>query len=161
MQAALTQADNPGTFHPRRPEIRLEHRPVFQEILTRVAGHVPSPYPEEWTALKLLEGDAEITALIRKASPPAYEQVLPLLMQHEDAYLDFAGGRYEWVGRMMRAAVVRPRAGAVTLTDRLDRVATHPFLGVVLLLGIFGLVFWMTYALALPLVASLDSLIGG
>ena len=52
---------------------------------------------------------------------------------------------------MVRAAVTQPRAGAVTVTDRIDRVATHPVFGLVLLLGIFGLAFALTYTIATPL----------
>ncbi|MBU2611888.1 MAG: ferrous iron transport protein B, partial [Chloroflexi bacterium] len=59
--------------------------------------------------------------------------------------------------RMVRAAISKPRIGAITLTDRLDRVATHPFWGLVLLLGIFGLVFWLTYTAAMPVVNWLDT----
>jgi ferrous iron transport protein B len=58
---------------------------------------------------------------------------------------------------MVRAALLRSRPGAITLTDRLDRVAIHPFWGLVLLLGIFGLVFWLTYAAAMPVVNWLDT----
>ena len=56
----------------------------------------------------------------------------------------------------MRAAVTRPRAGQITLTDRLDRVATHPFWGLLLLLGILGVVFWLTYNVGAPLQKLLD-----
>lgn len=160
IQAALRLAENPSAFRPRRPEIRPEHRPVLREILTCIAGQVPPPYPEDWTAIKLLEGDAQITALVRQAAPQAWERIHPILMRHEDAYLDIAGGRYEWISRLVRAAVVRPRASAVTLTDRLDKVATHPVWGLLLLLGIFGLTFWLTYALATPLVNGLDHFLG-
>jgi ferrous iron transport protein B len=105
----------------------------------------------------LLEGDAEITAMVRQSTPETWERIHTLLMQHEDAYLDVAGGRYEWIGRMLRAAVVKPRIGAINLTDRLDKIATHPFWGLVLLLGIFGLVFWLTYTAALPVMSWLGT----
>ena len=103
-------------------------------------------------ALKLLEGDSEITALVEASAPPdVWKQVQGLLLQHEDAYLDIAGGRYEWVGRMVRAAVTQPKAGAVTRTERIDRVATHPIGGLFLLLAMFGAVFWLTYTIATPI----------
>ena len=70
--------------------------------------------------------------------------------------LDIAGGRYEWIGRMIRAAVTRPRLGQVSLTDKLDRVAVHPLWGLLLLLGVFAAVFWLTFALAAPMQKWLD-----
>ncbi len=145
-------AENPAMFSPNCPLIRPNHQPILQQLHTLLHGKLPAPYPEDWVALKLLEGDEEIAAIVREAAPEIWEQVHALLMQHEDAFLDIVGGRYEWVERMVRAAVIRPRAGALTLTDRLDRIATHPVLGLLLLLGIFALIFWLTYTLATPLV---------
>jgi len=157
VDAALRLAEDPASFAPNRPEIRPEHRPVLEEIRSLIAGRVPAPYPGDWAAIKLLEGDAEITGIIRQSAPEAWEQIHAVLKQHEDAFLDIAGGRYEWIGRMVRAAISKPRIGAITLTDRLDRVATHPFWGLVLLVGILGLVFWLTYTLAMPIVDRLDA----
>jgi len=157
LDAALRLAADPASFAPRRPEIRPEHRPVLEEIHSLIAGKVPEPYSEEWAAMKLLEGDTQITEVVRQATPETWEQIHALLKQHEDAYLDVAGGRYEWIGRMVRAAITKPRIGAITLTDRLDRAATHPFWGLVLLIGILGLVFWLTYTLAMPVVNWLDT----
>jgi len=157
VDAALRLAEDPASFAPNRPEIRPEHRPVLEEIRSLIAGRVPAPYPGDWAAIKLLEGDAEITGIIRQSAPEAWEQIHAVLKQHEDAFLDVAGGRYEWIGRMVRAAISKPRIGAITLTDRLDRVATHPFWGLVLLVGILGLVFWLTYTLAMPIVDRLDA----
>ncbi len=162
IEAVERVAAAPDAFKPNRPVIRPEHRPILDEIRALIAGQVPQPYPEDWFALKLLEGDVEIAEMLHQAAPETWARVHALLKRHEDAYLDIAGGRYEWIGRMVRAAVVRPRAGAVTLTDRADKVATHPLWGLLLLLGIFGLVFWLTYTAALPVVNWLDEvLIGG
>jgi len=148
-------------FAPNRPTIRAEHRPVLEQIRTLVHGRVPLPYPEDWVALKLLEGDAEIVRLMHETTPDVWERIHAVLLQHEDAYLDIVGGRYEWVERMVRAAVVHPRTGVVCLTDRVDRVATHPLWGLALLLGLFGLVFWLTYTVAMPIVDWLDAALIG
>jgi len=142
---------------PCRPEIRADHRAVLEELRSLITGHVPPPYPEDWVALKLLEGDAEITRMMQEHLPPQqWEQVHTILKEHEDAILDVAGGRYEWIGRMIRAAVVRPKAGQITRTERLDRVATHPFWGLLVLIGILGFIFWLTYTIGTPLQEWLD-----
>jgi len=156
IDAVLRLLKNPNDFTPNRPDIRVEHRQVLAEISSLLIRKTLL-YPIDWVATKLLEGDAEITEIVRKSSPEVWECIQPLLMQHEDAYLDVAGGRYEWIGRMVRAAVEKPRAGTISLTDRLDKIATHPFWGLVLLLCIYGLVFGLTYAAAMPLVSWIDS----
>ena len=158
VEAVDTLVRDPLRYAPRRPEIREDHQVVLDDIESLIAGYVPPPYPTDWVALKLLEGDTEITQMIRTQLPPGrWEQVHNILKQHEDAILAVASGRYEWIGRMMRAAVEQPRVGQVTLTDRLDRVATHPFLGLLVLAGILGLVFGLTYAIGSPVQDWLDT----
>jgi ferrous iron transport protein B len=159
MAAAANTAHKSASYAPRRPEIREDHRAVLAEIRRLIAGCVPAPYPEDWAALKLLEGDGEITALIRSRLGGRWEPVHELLRQHEDAVLAVASGRYEWIGRMVRAAVRRPRVGQITLTDRVDRVATHPFWGLLLLLAVLGLTFGLTYAIGAPLQEWLDTIV--
>lgn len=145
---------------PSRPIVRAEHQPVLEEIRALAAGKVPAPYGEDWVALKLLEGDAEIMALMRAAAPETWDGIAAVLRQHDDAYLDIAGGRYEWIGRMVRAALTRPRAGVITLTDRFDRLATHPLWGLALLVGVLALTFWLVYLIAAPVVDLCDQAVG-
>jgi len=162
MNEAVKLATNPDGINANRPAIRPEHEPILTAVEDLIRGKAPSPYPEAWVALKLLEGDSEITALMQAALPDVtWARVHELLLRHEDAYLDIAGGRYEWIGRMVRAAVTHPRAGAITRTDRLDRVATHPFWGLITLLGIFGLAFWLTYTIATPIANWLSATVLG
>ncbi len=77
-----------------------------------------------------------------QAALPAdtWEAVHAVLRAHDDAFLAVASGRYEWIGRMIRAAVTRPRVGQIGLTERLDRWAAHPLWGLLILAGILGLV---------------------
>jgi len=142
---------------PRLPEVRQDHREVLERIESLIDGHVPDPYPQGWAALKLLEGDAEVTRMMEAALPSAaWASVHEVLAQHDDAFLAVASGRYEWIGRMVRAAVTRPRVGQVGVTERLDRLAAHPVWGLVILAGILGLVFWLTFTVGSPLQALLE-----
>jgi ferrous iron transport protein B len=156
----LVRGDIP--YEPRCPKIRHDHQVVLDEILALVEPHVPDPYPVDWVALKLLEGDEEITAMIRGVlSDAIWEQVHDILMAHDDALVAVASGRYEWIGRMIRAAVTRPKVGPISLTERLDRWATHPVWGMALLAGILALVFWLTYTIGAPLQDALDTYVVG
>lgn len=110
--AAERLARGPAAFRAARPEIAAPHREVLAHVRMLLGAHVPRPYHSAWVALKLLEGDGEITDLVRAWLPQAaWESIATLLAQHEDAVLDIAGGRYDWIGRMVRAAVTRPRLG--------------------------------------------------
>lgn len=148
-------------YAPRLPQIRPDHQEVQVIIREQIAGYVPEPYPQDWVALKLLEGDPEVTEMLRAALPPErWEAVHAVLRAHDDAQVAVASGRYEWIGRMVRAAVTRPRPGQIGLTERLDRWATHPVWGMAILAGILGLVFWLTYTVGSPLQGLLESGVG-
>ncbi len=143
---------------PRLPEIRADHQEALKGIQTLIRGYVPPPYPLEWTALKLLEGDAELTRLMQETLPPdRWEAVHEVLRAHDDALMAVASGRYEWINRVMRAAVARRSVGQISLTERLDRWATHPLIGLVVLALILGAVFWVTFTLGAPLQAWLET----
>jgi ferrous iron transport protein B len=142
----------------RVPSIREDHLDVQQSIQNLIEGFLPEPYPLDWSALKLLEGDAEMIKLIRQALPlERWGLVNEIQKQHEDAFLAIASGRYEWIERMIRASVKRPRAGQIGITDRLDRWATHPVAGLGILAAILGLVFWFTFTIGSPIQNWLDS----
>lgn len=139
-------------FTPKPPQVRADHQAVLHDIEKLIAGNVPPPYPENWVALKLLEGDREMTRMMQeRLAPEAWEAVQRILRAHEDAMVAVASGRYEWIGRMVRAAVTRPQTGQISLTDRLDRWTTHPFWGIVIQVAILGAAFWLTYTLGTPL----------
>jgi ferrous iron transport protein B len=150
-------AQEAARFRPTRPEIAEPHRDVLAQVRTLLNAHVPGPYQGDWIALKLLEGDTEITEKAQCwLSESDWSSIADLLKEHEDAVLDIASGRYEWIARMVRAAVIHPSLGQISLTDRLDRIAVHPLWGLLLLLAMFGLVFWLTFTVAAPIQHWLD-----
>ena len=146
-----------GEYAPNAPDIRADHKDVLEHIESLVGDYVPSEYPRTWVALKILEGDKQLTELMRSRLPEeAWEDVHAIIKQHEDACVAVASGRYAWIGRMIRAAVVKPRAGEILLTDRLDHWATHPLWGMLILAGILGITFWLTYTIGTPLQEMID-----
>jgi ferrous iron transport protein B len=159
-ETILRMANHEISYQPKRPSILPAHQTVLDQLRGFIGTYVLPDYPEEWVALKLLEGDEELTGLMKSAMPPeAWENVHDLLYQHEDAILDIAGARYEWVDRIIRAAVVEPKVTRVGMTARLDRVLTHAFWGTLTLIAILGGVFWLTYKVGSPLQAWLSQLI--
>jgi len=151
-----------AAYQPNAPDIRADHKEVLQRIESLIDGHVPDGYPNTWVALKILEGDDQITQMMRPRLPEAASrEVDGILRQHEDACVAVASGRYSWIARMVRAAVVKPKAGPITRTDRLDRWATHPIWGLMILVGILAVTFALTYTLGSPLQEWMDRYIVG
>lgn len=138
-------------FNPHKPELQPELHLILDEVQTYLENDLPSPYQSDWVALKLLEGDREIIEKVSGWHQGQWQKIQEILMRNEDAILAITQNRYEWIERMVRVAVHRPRPGKIMLTDRLDRYATHPFWGLVLLIAILGLVFLLTYSIATPM----------
>ena len=125
---------------------------MLAQIREIIHDHIPAPYPPDWIALKLLEGDEEVTEMARQHLDKSdWVQAHEILKAHEDSVIAIAGGRYDWIGRMVRAAVMRPHAGQITVTEHIDRIATHPVWGFMMLLGVLGVVFGITYGVGAPL----------
>ncbi len=154
---AIHLATEPDAWKPNRPEIRADHQQVLKSIESLLDLTITEPYTPSWAAIKLLEGDEEITQLTKERLGEKWEAVHKILLQHDDAFLAVASGRYEWIARMIRAAVIRPKAGRITITDRIDRIATHPFLGLLILIGALGFLFWLIYAIGVPIQTWMDT----
>lgn len=107
-------------------------------------------YPPRWTAIKLLEGDSDALWEARGQVPDvvaaARAAAAKLEKIHgEPARAILSAERYHAAERMVAEFVtIRvPGEQGITLTERIDRLALHPFLGYVLLiLTIGGLLVW-------------------
>jgi len=139
-------------LEPRKPDIRQDHKELLNRIVRLIGAIDTTPYPLEWTSMKLLEGDEEVVRMVEAiASSEVWREIQELLRQHDDALVAVATGRYEWIARMIRAALVRPQTGPISLTHRLDRWLTHPGWGVLAFAAVMAAVFSLTYSVGIPL----------
>lgn len=152
IETAQTLAQNPALFSPHQPEIPPEQKLVYDEIYSLIEKKIDLDHLTGWVAIKLLEGDREVLERVQQSAPEIWPKLRDILIKNEDAILAIIQSRYAWIERMVRIALVRPKAGKIVLTDRLDRVATHHFWGIVVLIAVFGLVFLLTYRVATPIV---------
>ena len=110
-----------------------------------------SPYPRHWAAMKLLEGDSQINKLLHDRLPPDRRAELEsFLTDKESAAITLAGLRFDWVKNVLSSAQERPAIGRVSLTERMDRAATHPLWGLVVLAAVMILVFLVVYGIGVP-----------
>ena len=147
-------------FHPRLPEVSPDHMQIYQDILDRVRPYIQEPYTPEWIAVKLMEGDPEVSKMVEStAQKSAWDKIESLLIKHEDALHAVVNGRYDWIEIITRASVSRFRMGQVVLTDRIDHILTRPIFGIPVLLAVMAFVFFLTYAVGVPLQNWLSDLI--
>ncbi|MCP4428692.1 MAG: ferrous iron transport protein B [Chloroflexi bacterium] len=125
-------------------------------------------YPNRWLAVKLLERDADIqqklmameggAALLTKTqlSLARLEQSLD-----EDIDVVIADRRYSWIHEVVREALVKTEGDRLTRTDKIDRIVTHRFWGVVIFMVLMWAVFKLTADVSAPYLDWVDGVIGG
>ncbi|MCK6540781.1 MAG: ferrous iron transport protein B [Anaerolineales bacterium] len=125
-------------------------------------------YPKRWLALKLLEADPEI--LERLGSMPEGERVIALAkksaahvqdMLGDDFDLLTADRRYGFINGVVRQSLHRPRLDRITLTDRIDDIVTHRWLGLPVFFAVMYLVFRLVIDVSSPFLDWTDAVING
>ena len=130
---------------------------MILELSNQMNGSRPAFYPTGWVEMKLLEGDGELTnQVMQKLSPENRENVQAILHHHEDSLLAIVSNRYEWIAQVIQTSVKYRKTGQIGITEKLDRWAAHPIVGLFILAGILGLVFWLTFAIGAPIQEWMD-----
>ena len=139
-------------YNPDLPEVSADHLQIYQDILKHVRPYIQEPYTPEWIAVKLMEGDPEVSKMVEdNAQKSARDKIEKLLIKHEDALHAVVNGRYDWIEKITRAVVSRFKMGQVVLTDRIDHILTRPIFGIPVLLAVMAFVFFLTYAVGVPM----------
>jgi ferrous iron transport protein B len=147
-------------YSPELPAVSADHLQIYQDILGQIPPHIQAPYKPEWVAIKLMEGDPEVSAMVEALAPVSvWNKIQSLLSKHEDALHAVVNGRYDWIEKMTRVAVSRFKMGQVVLTDRIDHILTRPIFGIPVLLAVMAAVFFLTYAVGVPLQSWMSDLI--
>ncbi|ABF45196.1 ferrous iron transport protein B, GTPase [Deinococcus geothermalis DSM 11300] len=131
--------------------------------LTARMAELPTlpPHAHRYLALALLEGDPSVRGRLAATGhtpllDAADAHLAALEVGGVDALIEIAEARYARAGDLARLAVPQAEARR-TLSERLDRLALHPLLGIPLFLALVLLVFRLTFNVASPFV----DLIGG
>jgi len=146
-----------GLRNVKHIEYGSEITEVIDHVNSLLDDGITGPYPKHWTAMKLLEGDEQINKMIRtRMTAERWPELDSYLIEHESAAVTIATLRYEWVERMMAVAQQKRRVGRVSLTERIDRIATHPVLGLFMLIAILGVMYWLVFSIGVPIQEFLD-----
>ena len=132
------------------------------DLETRMASiQTLPPHAHRYLALSLLEGDPSLRG---RLSATGHTELLDAADAHRaalelagfDPLIEIAEARYARAGEIARLAV--PQAELkLTLTEKLDKLALHPWLGIPIFLALVLTVFRLTFTVAAPFV----DLIGG
>jgi ferrous iron transport protein B len=125
-------------------------------------------YSQRWLAIKLLEADADILARVQDM--PNGEQVIALARQGaehvtsmlgDDVDLLTADRRYGYINGIVRQALHRPLIDRITLTDRIDDIVTHKWLGLPVFFAVMYIVFRLVIDVSSPFLDWTDAVING
>ena len=103
-------------------------------------------YPNNWIAIKVLEGDQDILNHI-KDKHMITERLVSLGDRAMDYELEIVDRRYDFIGNIVRKSVEKPNETLITLTDKIDKVITNKFLGLPIFALIMITVFQLTFVI--------------
>lgn len=118
------------------------------------------PYPSDWIAIKLIEGDEQILNLVKDADI-LEEDILDNLSELIDKFqLDIVESRYSFIRDIVGKSVKRPLEDMETTTDKIDKVVTNKYFGVPIFALIMFSIFQLTFFIGEDLLgASVESFI--
>ena len=103
-------------------------------------------YPNNWLALKLLEGDENVYELLEdKGTEPIKEKLTYLEEKAEEYELEIVDRRYSFIGDVVKESVRRPLETIETKTDKIDKFITHKYFGLPIFALIMFTVFQLTF----------------
>lgn len=158
---------------PLSPAAPLRYDPPIEaEIAALAACIAASPaiagrFPPRWLAIQLLEGDeALLNDLPAAERAPLDEALAGSRARLHGAYGDeldlaIADARYRVVRAVVARALARPESPVTTLSDRIDRLATHRLLGIPIFLALMYLVFNLVQNVSAPYLNWIDGVIAG
>jgi len=127
-----------------------------------------APYPPRWLALKLLENEDDLVEAI--AARPGGDRLVRLARDRaaylrtvfgDDVDLMLADRRYGFISGVVRQALTRPALDRVSLSDRIDDVVTHRWLGLPIFFAVMYVIFRLVIDVSAPFLDWVDSVING
>ena len=164
--AAAVRAANAGAAG-RSAEIH--YGTDVEQAIERIALRLESQAPRagasrtRWTAIKLLENDAEVAQRVSSgeihALVKAEQERLGALLGDSPEML-IADGRYGFISGVCQETVRSTIEARHTASDRIDEIVIHRVWGLPIFLGLMYLVFWLTFTVGSPPMDWIDGLFG-
>lgn len=125
--------------HDHHADHAMVYSDEIEDKIDSISDALQKRYPEiihvRWCAIKLLEGDKEIS----EKYPVDLPQVLDRSYETE-----IINQKYEFIEEIVQEVLVNKEEKAQS-TDKADRILTHPIFGIPIFLGIMALVFLLTF----------------
>lgn len=148
------------------PDLEAE----IEAIEKVIEAHAPvrDRFPARWLALELLEDGDDLR--VRLATMPGGDRVLAAADESgarlrerfgESATVLVPNGRYDWINTLVLEAVTQAEPDRTPLSDRIDKIATHRWLGLPIFLASMWVVFKLTVDISAVFLDWVDGVMGG
>jgi ferrous iron transport protein B len=131
-------------------------------------SEIAEAYEPRWLALKLLEGEVDIVD--RVAGLEGGDSLMKVVGElttrlarsaPDGLEVAIANQRYAFVNQVTGKVLTKPSAPPITISERIDRVATNRWLGVPIFLLVMYLVFNLVVNVSAPYLTWIDRVING
>ena len=148
MSATLATAKN------HRSGRKVDYGPVVEKEIAFLQGLIEKQdvalgcIDKRWLAIKLLENDPDIRERYADSDVTVQMDKSLALIEAElgdSASSLIAARRYDFISQACELGVLAPQTQRRTMSDRIDSLATHRFLGLPLFLAVMYLVFQLTF----------------
>lgn len=155
-----------------RSSLRLDYGPALEslisateELLARQEFRLVNGN-RRWVAIKLLEGDQSLLDQLSMDSVSdrwvgELEGLRSSLPEAQRPELELADARYRFIAGLTDRVLAQPQPGSVSMSDRLDWLATHPLLGFPVFLFVMYWVFSLVVNVSAPYVDWIDQVVNG
>jgi ferrous iron transport protein B len=143
----------------------LRYEKPLEEELSKLEKIIRGEYANlplsgRWLAIKLLEGDEDIrnnytSVRLQDEVRLSRERIYIALVSPPESVI--ATNRYNFISETTRKAVRSSVGSARTISDRIDSVVTHRWLGIPLFLGMMYMVFLFTFSVGDPFMGWIES----
>jgi ferrous iron transport protein B len=166
LAAVLAVGDEPEAHRPRPLNYGQDLETAAAEVSREIQRHSPglmNRYPSRWLALKLLEADPQVGAAT--GFPPG-AITTPGVKHLEQAHGDdleslMADARYAQASGLTREVLKKKTTTKLELTEKIDGIVLHRFLGIPIFLAAMWLMFKLTFDLGNPFVDWVDGVFSG
>lgn len=156
------------------PLFRLDYgSKIEREIARMLAAFEESNfntgrYSKRWLALKLLEKDPDILEHVQ--SMQGGEKIISYARERAEHVESMLGDefdlltadrRYGYINGIVRQSLQRPLIDRLTLTDRIDNIVTHKWLGLPVFFAVMYIVFRLVIDVSAPFLDWTDAVING
>ena len=121
----------------------------LRNLSDRIKGNASlSAFDQRWLSIKLLERDKEV------------EKLTGISLDY-DYSIEIAETRYKYIKRILSSSVKGKEKIGWNLSEAIDHVMTHKFLGILIFLAIMYIVFQLTFTISGPLSIMIENLLDG